>query len=167
MKAIIYLAKSAFFILLFTGTCLYHAEAQKTHDKKSMIQNSIDARQYIFVAQTATPLRGGGLRQLTSSYDLRVSKDTVVSNLPYFGRAYVAPMNPAEGGLNFTSLSSAYAVKMKKKGTREITINTKSADDTQRMLLTVFDNGSASLQVTSNNRDPITFSGYVKETGSK
>lgn len=105
----------------------------------------------------------GGLQQLTSTYDLRILHDTVISNLPYFGRAYTAPMNPAQGALSFTATATGYRVKTKKKGTCEISITTRAAGDTQRMLLTVFDNGTASLQVSSNNRDPITFSGYVRE----
>lgn len=166
MKAFTITAKPVIGFLVFLFTCLHQANGQKTQDNKSVIQSSVDARNFIFVAQTAMPLRGG-LRQLTSYYDLKVSKDTVVSNLPYFGRAYTAPMNPSDGGLTFTSLSSGYEVKLRKKGRKEITINTKSADDTQRMLLSVFDNGTASLQVSSNNRDPITFSGYVREINSK
>ena len=158
--------KSAYSFLLLTAVFIMQANGQDEQASKGTLQKALDARHYVFVAQTVTPLRGG-LRQLTSYYDLTVSGDTVISNLPYFGRAYVAPMNPSEGGLAFTSTASDYRVKTKKKGTREIGINTKAGGDNQRMLLTVFNDGTASLQVTSNNRDVISFSGYVQEAGKK
>ncbi len=164
MKAIGFYGRLVCCLALLGGITL-PAAAQKKETSNS-VQPGLDAKSFVFVAQTMSPLRGG-LRQLTSYYDLRVSGDSVISNLPYFGRAYVAPMNPAEGGLTFTSAKSEYSVKNGKKGRRDITINTKSTDDTQRMMLTVYDNGTASLQVTSNNRDPVSFNGYVKATGKK
>lgn len=160
------LVKSTGWVLLLLAAFTLQATAQKERsDKDAALQKSLDARHFVFVAQTATPMRGG-LQQLTSLFDLRLSNDTVISNLPYFGRAYTAPMNPAQGALTFTATATGYRVKTKKKGAREISITTKAAGDTQRMLLTVFDNGAASLQVSTNNRDPISFSGYVREASA-
>lgn len=80
--------------LALLGGIFHPATAQKKETQNS-VQASLDAKNFVFVAQTMSPLRGG-LRQLTSYYDLRVSNDSVISNLPYFGRAYVAPMNPSD-----------------------------------------------------------------------
>ena len=151
--------------VLFLCSLQLAAPAQKTGNGNS-VQGSLDARSWTMVAQSITPMRGG-LRQLTSYYDLRVSNDSAISNLPYFGRAYIAPMNPAEGGLNFSSLLSGYQIKTGKKGRRDISFSTKSSDDTQRMQLTVYNDGTASLQVISNNRDPVTFSGFIKASDKK
>lgn len=145
---------------------MLQANGQDKKPGQAALQKALDARHYVFVAQTVTPLRDG-MRQLTSYYDLTVSTDTVISNLPYFGQAYVAPMNPSEGGFVFTSIASDYRTKTNKKGTREISINTKSGGDAQRMQLTVFNDGTASLQISSNNRDAISFNGYVQEAGKK
>ena len=150
------------FFMVMACTCVQQANAQVKANAGSALLSSIDAKTYNFIAQSASPLRGG-LRQLTSTYDLRISKDTVVSNLPYFGRAFTAPINPSDGGLMFNSTSSQYSVKAGKKGRRDISFNTKQNSDTQHMTLTVFDNGFATLQVNSNNRDTITFNGYVSE----
>ena len=161
------LIKSAGCFLILVTACLLQANAQKDKSaEQAALQTNLNTRHFVFVAQTATPLRGG-LQQLTSYYDLKVSNDSIVSNLPYFGRAYVAPMNPSESGLTFASTASGYQVKMKKKGTREISINTKANGDTQRMQLTIFSDGTATLRVSSNNRDPISFNGYIKEAGKK
>jgi hypothetical protein len=125
------------------------------------LESRIKDKHLVFVAQTALPQRGS-IRQLTSYYDLRVSNDSLVSNLPYFGRAYTAPIDPSQGGLNFTSTSFDYNVKDGKKSSWDIRIKPNKGQDIQEILLNVFDNKTASLQVISNNREPISFRGYIK-----
>jgi hypothetical protein len=135
---------------------------QKQAAKEAAIKKSIDAKQYTFVANYVLPQRGGG-RVLTSDYDLRVKPDSVISFLPYFGRAYFdVAYNPTEGGIKFTSTKFGYDVKEKKKGGWEITIKPTDAKNTDRLILNISPDGYASLSVTSNNRDFITFDGYLK-----
>lgn len=88
--------------------------ADKSKNENTEIQNLISSKNYVFVAQTALPI-GSRAINLTTAYDLRVLGDTVVSELPYFGRAFVAPMNPSEGGIRFTSTDFNYTVKDRKK----------------------------------------------------
>lgn len=144
-------------LALLPGTGLAQNKKEK---KAAAITNMVEARNYVFKAQTALP-SSGNTRQLTYDFDLRISKDTVISDLPYFGRAYAAPINPAESPLHFTSTTFDYAVADRKKGGWDITITPKDAQDPKKLTLTVFDNGSASLTVTSYNRQPISFNGYV------
>lgn len=144
-------------IFLFPQTGL----AQHKKDKKAAIKNMVEARNYVFKAQTALPA-SGSTRQLTSDFDLRVSKDTIISDLPYFGRAYTAPLNPAEGPLRFTSTDFQYMATPKKKGGWDITITPKDLQDPRQLTLTIFDNGTASVVVTSYNRQPISFNGYIR-----
>lgn len=134
--------------------------AQNKKDKKAAIKNIVETRNYVFKAQTALPA-SGSTRQLTSDFDLRVSKDTIISDLPYFGRAYTAPMNPAEGSLRFTSTDFQYAATNKKKGGWNVIITPKDLQDPRQLTLSIFDNGTASVVVTSYNRQPISFNGYV------
>jgi len=136
--------------------------AQNKEDKKAEIKNIVEARNFVFKAQTALPSSGSS-RQLTSDFDLRVSKDTVVSDLPYFGRAYSAPLNPSQSPLQFTTTEFNYKVTDRKKGGWTITITPKDQQDPKQFTLTIFDNGSASAVVTSYNRQPISFNGYVTE----
>lgn len=136
--------------------------ANQQDTAKASLEKKLNAKDFIFVAQSISPLRGG-MRQLTSYYDVKITRDTLVSNLPYFGRAYSAPLNPSDNGLSFTSVSFNYMLKARKKGGWEIAVKTKDLSDNQSLSFTVFDNKSASLQVTGNNRDPISFNGYLKE----
>ena len=121
----------------------------------------VESRNYIFKAQMASPQSGKSI-QLTSEYDLTISGDTVVAYLPYFGRAYSAPIDPSQGGIKFTAVKPAYIVEPIKKGW-EISIKPREANDVSQVNLTIFDNGNATLTITSVNRQPITFLGYVYE----
>lgn len=154
-KSIALLAIIAIALLPGTG---FAQQAKK--DKKAEIKNMVEARNYVFKVQTVLP-SSGRTRQLTSDYDLRVSKDTVLSQLPYFGRAYSAPVNPTQSPLEFTSTKFEYTSTERKKGGWDITIAPKDIQDPRQLTLTVFDNGNASLTVTSTNRQPISFNGYV------
>ena len=71
-------------------------QAAKAEEVKKLVENV----SYVFKANFVNPQRGGG-HQLTSDYDLTVSKDTINAFLPYFGRAYTAPVDPTEGGIKF------------------------------------------------------------------
>lgn len=134
----------------------------KSKNENTEIQNLISSKNYVFVAQTALPI-GSRAINLTTTYDLRVSGDTVVSELPYFGRAFVAPMNPSEGAIRFTSTDFNYTVKDRKKGGWDIAILPKDAKDVRQMLLSVTESGYGILQVISNNRQQISYNGYLME----
>jgi hypothetical protein len=135
-------------------------QAQDKKDKQAVIKSLVESKNYVFKAQTALPT-AGRTRQLNADFDLRISGDTLNSYLPYFGRAYIAPVNPSEGPLNFTSTNFDYKVENRNKGGWNILIMPKDVQDPRQMALSVFDNGTASLTVTSNNRQPISFNGYI------
>ena len=123
-----------------------------------VLQQMFDTKNFIFKAETVNP-QSGRTRQLTQEYDLTISRDKIICFLPYYGRAFSAPVS-SEGGIKFTSIDFSYDVKKVKKGW-EITIVPKEVTDVHQMYLTAFSNGRATLQVTSNNRQNISFNGYV------
>lgn len=152
----------ALFLLLAIG--LGSASfAQEAKEKKGLeVKALLESKEFVFKARSATPA-GGGYRQLTTDYDLRILGDTVQSFLPYFGRAYVAPIGNTEGGIRFTSKEFDYEVKDRKKGRWNVLIRPKDVSDVRQMFLSVSENGYASLQVISNNRQPISFDGRIAE----
>jgi hypothetical protein len=153
--------KPLLILLAFISANAVQAQNSKQDAKEAAVQKMIDSKQFIFKVQTVSPLRGG-TRNVSSDYDLRVSGDSIVSYLPYFGRAYTAPIGTNDGGLNFTTTNFSYDVKKNKKEW-DITILPKDAGDVRQMLLNVFTNGSARLQVLSNNRDAISYYGRIED----
>lgn len=146
---------------LLLGITPGHAQDSSNVSKKpGTIGSMLEKKQYTFRAQSVTPM-SGRFRQLTSEYDLQVSPGKVVSFLPYFGRAFNAVPGAGNGGLQFTSTNFTHTLQQGKKGKWIISLQFKDAMDVRQMVLTAYDNGSAYLQVTSNNRDPISFNGYI------
>lgn len=124
------------------------------------VKAMVEARNYVFVTDQAIPQSGRNM-YLTGGYDLTIKTDSVIAYLPYFGRAYTAPVNPAEGGIKFTSTNFNYTLVKQKKHSWEIQIKPRDASDVTELYLTIQDNGSASLRVNSINRQSISFRGYV------
>ena len=120
----------------------------------------VDLHQFTFVADNVSPFRGR-MRNLTSDYTITINKDSLISYLPYFGRATQAPMNPSESGLQFTVTNFSYKVVEGKNKQKEITIIPHDRNDIQQLYFVIFDNGSGTLNVTSTYRDPITFNGHL------
>ncbi len=146
------------FILATALTSLHITYAQESDP--AAVQKMVESKNFVFKAQSVLPQRGG-MRQLTSDYDLKLLGDSVVSFLPFFGRAFVAPMGPDENGIKFTSTDFAYTTKKKKQGW-EISILPKDTRDVRQLFLSVSGNGYARLQVISNNREGISYNGYIE-----
>ena len=157
------------FILLaisLAGSLLTASAQKKGPDD---IKKIVESRNFIFRAQRVSP-HASISRDLTSSdYDVTIARDTVISYLPYFGRVYSAPINPGDGGIKFTSTKFDYKVSSNEKRWT-ITIKPRDASDVQQLYMEVFDNGFATLQVISTNRQSISFNGYIEArnaTGKK
>ena len=140
---------------LFLATFIHAQELDKVQ-----VQNAVQAKEFVFKAQTVMPMNGA-TRQLTTEYDVRFLGDSVVSYLPYFGRAYNASYGGQDGGINFTSTMFDYKFKARKKGGWDVILKPKDAKEIQEMNFTIAENGSASLRVTSTNRQPISFYGHI------
>lgn len=153
-------------------------QASAQTDKETTIK-LVEAKNLVFTATTAYPLanaeisailskmpggQSGGMIQLTGSrYQLKIDKDAIEADLPYYGRAYNASRDPNDAGIKFKSKDFTYVTEKKKKGNYIITIKPKDAREVQSMTLNVTLNGYASLSVNSTNRQPITFNGYIAE----
>jgi Domain of unknown function (DUF4251) len=137
-----------------------HAQKNKDSIQEKKVTGLLDNQHFRFIAQSATPA-SGRTRQLESQYDLQVSKERVVADLPYFGTAYFSPVNPSEGGVKFTSKDFVYNVAKRKKDGWDVFIKGKDFADPPNMALTVFSDGKATLQVTSNSRQGISYNGYI------
>lgn len=151
---------------LFVFTLLGAVGAASAQDPKAAdIKTIIESQNYVFKATMVYP-QGGRSRHLTDEYDLTVTKEKVVSYLPYFGKSYSSSYGSSDGGIKFTSSKFDYKPEKTSKNW-EITIKPKDAHDVQELFLTVFDNGSAKLRVTSTNRQGISFDGHVVEGKKK
>ena len=130
------------------------------------IKNMVDSSQFIFVAERVAPLRGS-TRYLTSRYDVTVKKDTVNADLPYFGRAYQAQLDPSKGGIHFVSTDFAYNNNPKNENEWEVIVKPNDEQNIQQLAFDIFSNGIATLNVVNTHRDPISFYGHLERIKEK
>ena len=152
-------------------------------DKETTIKIVAD-KSYIFNANSAQPLSSADVNQVLSrmsggangsyinlsgsQYDVVVTKDSIVAYLPYYGRSYNAPYNPTESGIKFKSRDFSYTEAKGKKGSYTIKIQTKDLKmENYQMILNVSQNGYASLMVNSNNKQAISYNGFLSEAKKK
>ena len=148
-------------VMITMARCSNEVYAQNQIEDEATVTRLVNDQQYTFRAQTVMPTTGR-TRNLTSTYDLTVTKDSVWSWLPYFGRAYSAPLDPTKGGIQFISTDFSYTTSQRNDGW-EITIKPNDTRDVQEMFLTIFKNGTATLRVSSISRQPISFGGIIAE----
>jgi hypothetical protein len=163
------------YILALVGT-IFTAQVYAQTDKETTTR-IVGEQNFNFVAIRANPMPSNALNQILysfpnagnpivnlngSRYDLKITPDSVVAFLPYFGRAFNASLDPKEAGTKFKSKDFKYA-SVKKKKNWVITINPKDVKDNQQLILSVSENGYATLNVNNFNRQPISFTGYISE----
>jgi hypothetical protein len=129
----------------------------------STIKASLDNKRVAFSPTNMMPASGKSRPVTTSEYSLQVKgNDTLVAYLPYVGRSYNAPINPSDAGINFTSTNFTYTVTEGKKNSYKVVIVTKDRMYNSTFTLTVYDNGTAYLNVISNDKQSISYNGSIK-----
>jgi hypothetical protein len=151
----------AIFIIFFGLFVMIASHAQESNE--ATLKNLLANKNFIFKAQSAWPLQGTVV-QLTPGFDMRVMNDSINTYLPYFGRSYQASYGSTNSGINFTTTKFEYKLKEKSKGGWELTIKPNDAKDINQLSYSISKNGYATLQVTSNSRQAISFYGVVEKT---
>jgi Domain of unknown function (DUF4251) len=148
-------------ILLFLLLALpFFSGAQSKADKAAALKSLVESGNYVFKAQSAMPM-SGRVRQLTDDYTLKITKEKVACDLPYFGRAYTAPMDPSQGGIRFSSAVFDYTITPGKKDGWQVLIKPTDYRDVQQLALSITSSGYATLQVISTSRQQISFNGII------
>ena len=156
-------------VMIAAGTLFAQEKTSKKErrlEQAEKVQKLVELQDYKFVAQRALPMSGRTVH-LTPEYDVRVSNDTISAYLPYYGRAYVAPMDPSEGGIKFVSKDFDYRIENAKKGGWVAYMTIKDARRRIEMVLKITTSGSAALSVHDDTRQMITFDGYIEEMKRK
>ena len=146
-------------MLVGIPTLSAQSKKEKQEQKKAAVKEIIVSENYKIDVNTAMPMRGRSI-PLTSRYSLEVRNDSVISYLPYYGRAYSIPYGGGDG-LIFKTLLKEYTMDMDKKGRARIKFKARNPEDQYEFNVTVFDNGSASIDVSMQNRQSINFQGEL------
>ncbi len=154
-----------FSLLLFWGfiSCGSTKQTAEQQQQQKIMREKILSQNYRFVANFVVPSGKFQPRYLTSTYDLKISKDTIEAFLPYFGVAYEAPADLTGGGIKFLSKDFDYRINPGKKAGNWI-VNIRIRDQRKEilLLLNIWDNGNADLDVIDTSRQSISFRGKVE-----
>lgn len=156
--------KHLLFILIITASVSIGCSSSKqtTNSNSEETKQAILSDQWEFTAQSAIP-QGGRSRMLTDRNDMRVSKESIISYLPYFGKSYSGASSMTNPNpLDFKSADFTIDREEIKKGGWRVTVKTKDNKAIQSMIFEFYENGSANLNVTLTDRSPITFIGKVE-----
>ena len=133
-----------------------------------MVRQGVETGDFTIDIDRMYPLRGTS--KMVSNYSIKVKDGVLISHLPFIGQAWRVPYGGGHA-LNFEAPVLNYTATANGRDGYEIRIYVKTDEDEHLYRLTVFDNGRASLDVQSQNRDRISFTGemdfYAKEEASK
>jgi hypothetical protein len=148
-------------LICFYGMAQTPAE-QKKQEQYAKLKSLIESRQYVFMAQSATSMKGRTV-QLSTGYGLKLNKDSLHVDLPYYGRAY-STSYPANNdmGVKVNSHDFSYTADTTKKGGWNVNIKPKKID-VSYINLSISSGGYCTVRINSSNRDPITYYGTIKD----
>src|SRR5690554_346746 len=136
------------------------SRAERQEKKKEQIKAGIENRTFIFRPTHALPL-GGGSISLNYSFDAEVKGDTLVSYLPFYGVAYRVEYGGRNGGFDFTQPITEYESGQDDNG-YNINLEVKNKMDHLTFNFHISELGYATLNITSTNRQAITFYGHIE-----
>ena len=123
-----------------------------------MVVDNLSAGNFTIDIDRMYPIRGTS--QHVTNYSVSVKDGVLDSHLPYIGQAWRVPYGGGHA-LNFKAPVGTYNVVQTRKDGYEVRIYVKTDEDQHIYLLTVFNNGRASLEVQSQNRERISYSGAM------
>jgi Domain of unknown function (DUF4251) len=155
-------------LLPFLTLLCLHSSAQSSSDQAKQnsyqkLKHGIDAKQFHFLATSATGSKGKTL-QLTGGYFLFLGGDSLTVALPFFGSEYQSSHYGAskeDAGINFHTNQFTYKADTTKKGGWDITIQPEGQKSASRIYLSISSSGSCRTTVNSSGRSNMTFYGNV------
>lgn len=165
-----------FFVLVL----LFQNCSSQNTVSSQMVNTLVSSDEFTFHAERANPTNYDVINVINSmpnatstrilqldagSYIIQIQKDKLEVVLPYFGRTF----NPTYGGnssdnsYRFTSKDFTIAKSQDKKGNWIYKIKPNDVKNVSDINIEVFKNGKAFTSVRSNDRQPITYDGYISE----
>lgn len=143
-----------------SGSRLTAAEKQqKAQRTAEVVAQKMNDRRFVIEIDYMNP-KYGPSKHVSYGYSLEMKGDSIVSYLPYFGRAYMVPYGGGKG-LDFTATISNWQLSQKKDGMQEGLVEVNNGEDRLFYRIDVYNDGTSSIDVWANERDPISYSGKM------
>lgn len=163
---------AAVFIFFLLSSCSSQ-KALPSEKVNSLLQNG----EFTFMAERANPTNSDVINVMNSlpnssssrilnldyGYTLEIKKEELNITLPYFGRMFTPSYNQDKNSYRFTSKDFTLNKTTGKKGNSIYSILPKDQPNVRKMILEVFPNGKSYLSIDSNDRQMISYDGYIME----
>lgn len=135
------------------------AKSALENEDSNTVESLLNSQTFEFIATTAYPISGTPKSIAGSGYSVTFSPEKIVSNLPYYGRAYSGMTMGRDKGMRFKGKPEDFTVDKKKEYLVNTTVYGES--DTYEISLSVTTSGYATLSISSNDRGTITYQGEI------
>lgn len=163
---------SLFSFLLFIQNCT----AQKADPQ--VVNNLITSDEFTFHAEKANPINYDVINVVNSipnapqlrtfqisgeNYGIEIKKGVMEVTLPYFGRSFNPTYGTTDTSYRFTSKDYAVTKSQSKKGNWIYKIKPNDVKNVSDINIEIFKNGRALTSIRSNDRQPISYDGYISK----
>lgn len=160
MKKIILMLSAA--LVLFAGCGVTESRTDRLAreaEEAKIVRENIENRSFTVNFNTMMPQRGPS-RFLNDSYYVKIDGEEFISCLPFMGQAHNLPYGGGSG-FNFTAEVAGYSYQETKPGVFDVNIQINTNEDNFLYAFRIFDNGNTSLDVSSRNRDRVSYTGSM------
>jgi len=171
--------KTLYIIFLFLPFVLTPpAEAQKVSRKDKAteqakafqkIQDLIAGKHFQIDINRVYPLGGFDVSRFNPTGRILINDSTAQGHLPFFGRAYSLPYNEG-GGIEFDALMknvSLNTIEKRKKKSVVFRFSVPGNNDVYQFIIEAVPHGGCSVNLTSNHRTQISYSGTISPQQEK
>lgn len=140
-------------------------KAEKKAKQMEEIREIAESKTFVFKANNANPMRGSTIN-LTSDYNVKITRDSIFSYLPFFGVAYSVSYGGTDSPMIFNQSFESCEIESKRNGYL-VQVSVKNNSDRLEYSFHISVTGSTSLNVSSLNRQAISYNGYVEKIKEK
>lgn len=139
-------------------------KAEKTELEFQQTLKLVESKHFKVKINKVYPTGGFDVSRFNPEGHINISDSTAEGRLPFFGRAYSAPYGEG-GGIEFDALMQDFTMKVntKKKNNKIIIcrFSVRGKNDTFQIQLEITSNEACSVDINSNNRVHISYSGEI------
>lgn len=163
-----------FGFLFFFQSC----SSQASLDSKT-VDALVSSQEFTFHAQRANPMNYDVINVMNSipnstsmrilelngdDYSITINKNNLEVVLPYFGRVFNSTFGDRDkNSYRFTSKDFTVNKAQNKKGNWILKIKPNDTRNVDEIIIEIFKSGKAFVSMRSNDRQPITYDGYVSK----
>jgi hypothetical protein len=143
-------------VLFIFGSTTAQNKSEKAH---TSIETLLNSKNFEFIANTALPLSGPAKNLVGSNYSITFTPEMVTSNLPFYGRIYSGKVMGRDKGMRFKGKPENFNIEKSKE--YQVNASVTGENDTYEISMSVSDSGYATLIISTNDRETITYQGEV------